>query len=330
MTETEIKDKPEEKKKTTDIESIVNKSRAEIERVMTDKYPEIKHGEGKKLRGCLSVIISDCFGGNHQKAVDYGAAIEFIHNGSLVHDDILDEHNMRRGKPTAVITEGIKKALLTGDIMFTNAIKMGAEAGSEEARTVAKAMEGTLKGALKEMSLTNVLDDMLLGRLEDDLYYKIIDLKTATLFGCSAQFGMLSFTNKPNWVEDAYKYGLFVGRAYQIADDLVDIVHMADGKKQIIPVTVIPMIPAILKYHKNFLKTLPFKAMVGRIGLNTIMDSISEIDLTDKMLNEIKSELKQADLFIEDYSESIKEGCVLKQYPRFAINKMLEEVGEKI
>lgn len=320
----------EEKKENITIESVVNNAKKEIVKVMEDQYPEMKHGDGKKLRGSLAVIISDCFGGDHKKAVNYGAAIEFIHSGSLVHDDVLDGHDTRRGKPTAVITEGIKKALLTGDIMFTNAIKMGAEAGSEEARTVAKAMEGTLKGAIKEMSLSNILDDVLLGNLEDGLYFKIIDLKTATLFGCSAQFGMLSFTDKKSWVSDAYSYGLYVGRAYQIADDLVDIVHMAEGTKKIIPVTVIPMIPAIVKYQKDFLKTLPFKAMVGRIGLNTIMDSISELDITDKMLNEIKAELKQADAFVEDYGSSIKEGCVLKQYPKFAINKMLEEIGEKI
>ncbi len=320
----------QEDNKKPDIDRILNASKEEIEKVMSEQYPEASHSGGKKLRGSLAVLVSDCFGGNHKKAVNYGAAIEFIHNGSLVHDDILDGHETRRGKPTQIITDGIKKALLTGDLYFTNAIKLGAEAGSEEARTVAKAMEGTLKGAIKEMSLSNVLDDVLLGNLEDGLYFKIIDLKTATLFGCSAQFGMLSYTDKKNWVSDAYSYGLYVGRAYQIADDLVDIVHMAEGTKKIIPVTVIPMIPAIVKYQKDFLKTLPFKAMIGRIGLNTIMDSISELDITDKMLNEIKSELKQADLFIEDYSESIKEGCVLKQYPKFAINKMLEEVGEHI
>ncbi|MCZ7404264.1 MAG: polyprenyl synthetase family protein [Candidatus Methanoperedens sp.] len=325
---TEPKEKKEEK--IANIEFKVRDAKNEIVKVMEEQYPEVKHSDGKKLRGSLAVIMSDCFGGDHKKAVNYGAAIEFIHSGSLVHDDVLDSHETRRGKPTAVITEGIKKALLTGDIMFTNAIKMGAEAGSEEARTVAKAMEGTLKGAIKEMSLSNILDDMLLGKLEDDLYYKIIDLKTATLFGCSAQFGMLSYTDKKTWISDAYSYGLYVGRAYQIADDLVDIVNMAEGKKKIIPVTVVPMIPAILKYQKDFLKTLPFKAMVGRIGLSTIMDSITELDLTDKMISEIKSELKQAESFVDDYGEAIKDDCVLKQYPKFAINKMLEEIGESI
>lgn len=312
------------------ISSIIDKARLEIEKEMSVQYPDIKHDEGKKLRGSLAVIVSDCLGGDHEKAVKYGSAVEFVHQGSIIHDDILDEHVSRRNKPSRIITDGIKKALLTGDIMFTKAISIGAHGGSEEAKSVAKAMESVLRGAIKEASIDNLLDDILTGRVEDELYYKIIDMKTAALFACSAQFGAMSFTDKKDITEDFFEYGLLVGEAYQIADDLVDIVNMADGKKDINPINVIPIIPAIIKYNKNFIKTFPFKALSGRIGLSTIMDGFSEMDISEKMTEDIKDKIKQADTVISPYIESTKEQCLLREYSKFAVNKMLDEIGEKL
>lgn len=321
--------KDEKKDIRTPIEMAIDSARVEIEKAMTDTYPGISY-EGKKLRGALSVIVSDCFSGDHEKAVKYGAAVEFVHQGSIYHDDVLDEHMTRRGRPSMMIAEGIKKALLMGDIMFSSAMSMAADGGSEEAKAIAKAMSITLKGVMEEVSVPNAIDIILTGKVEADLYYKIIDMKTAALFATSAKFGIMSFTDKQDWIDSMFAWGQYVGRAYQIADDLVDIDGLSTGKVEASPAKIAPIVPAIVKYNSDILKRAPFQLLRGNVGLDTLLGGITELNMTEKMITDIKTQLKQADLILEDYGSAIKDKCVLKQYPIFAINKMLEEIGEKI
>ena len=318
------------------IESIVSGAKDDIEASMEKTYPTIGNTGGKKLRGALSVIICREFGGDVEKAIRYGTAIEFIHQGSLFHDDVLDEHDERRGKPSSLVTEGIKKAVMAGDLMFTNALKIGAESGTEEALAVVDTMQSMLEGAIEEMSLPDVIDKIATGDIEDDIYYRIIDMKTAVLFACAARFGAMSFTDDKECADKLMNYGMLVGEAYQIADDMVDIIKMAEESVDITPMTVIPIIPAIIKYNKVTVKSLPFKLLAGKIkppksrlissnlldGLgvvSSLMDEIGDIDVTEKMMRDIRSKLNEA-------SECIPSSNVLRAYSEYAINQMLSEV----
>ncbi|MDO9556065.1 MAG: polyprenyl synthetase family protein, partial [Coriobacteriia bacterium] len=303
--------------------------KSEIEAVMALTYNDASRDGGKKLRGALTVIISDCLSGDHEKAVKYGAAVEFIHQGSIVHDDILDEHDERRGKPTHVITDGIKRALLMGDMCFIQAIKIGANGGSDEAKAVALALETVLGGAMKEASIGDSIDELIYGKVEDNIYYKIIDSKTAALFGCAAQFGAMSSTPDEKARKDFFDYGMLIGRCYQIADDMTDLYKMASGDTEITPMTVIPIIPALLKYNKNMIKRLPFKMLMGKVDIVSMaMDGISDIDISGKMLADIREKMKEASEITSRYT--FADNCYINQYPMFAINKILGEVGEKL
>jgi len=322
------------------IGSMISDAKSDIEASMKELYPAMGSVGGKKLRGSLAVIIANEFGGDKTKALRYGSAVEFIHAGSLFHDDILDEHSERRGSPTSFITEGIKKAVMSGDLMFTEALRIGAESGTEEAIAIVDTMQSMLTGAIEEMSIPDSIDKIMSGELEDDIYYRIIDMKTAVLFACAARFGAMTFTDDKECADRFMNYGMLVGEAYQIADDMVDIVKLAEETEDITPMSVLPIIPAIVKYNKGTIKSLPFKLLAGKIKpskgkiissnlldslgvISSIVDEIGDIDVTGKMMDDIRSKLKEA-------SECIPASKALTEYSEYAIRQMLSEVGMKL
>lgn len=322
------------------IENVISGAKDEIEASIKELYPSIGRIGGKKLRGSLTVIIGREFSGDIEKAIKYGCAVEFIHQGSLFHDDILDEHEERRGSPTSFVTDGIKKAVMAGDLMFTNALKIGAESGTEEALAVVDTMQSMLTGAIEEMSMPDIIDKIMAGEVEDDIYYRIVDMKTAVLFACAARFGAMSFTSDKKCADRFMDYGMLVGEAYQIADDLVDIIKMAEETEDITPMSVIPIIPAIVKYNKGTIKSLPFKLLTGKIKpskgkiissnlldsmsvISSIIEEIGDIDVTGRMMEDIHNKLKEA-------GECVPESSILDEYAEYAINQMLSEVGMEL
>lgn len=322
------------------IEDVIPNAKNDIEASIKELYPSIGSIGGKKLRGSLTVIIGREFSGDIEKAIKYGCAVEFIHQGSLFHDDILDEHEERRGSPTSFVTDGIKRAVMAGDLMFTNALKIGAESGTEEALAVVDTMQSMLTGAIEEMSMPDIIDKIMAGEVEDDIYYRIIDMKTAVLFACAARFGAMSFTDDKECADRFMNYGMLVGEAYQIADDMVDIIKMADESADITPMNVLPIIPAVIKYNKSTIKSLPFKLLAGKIKpskgkilssnlldgmgvISSLVDEIGDIDVTGKMMEDIHAKLKEA-------SECVPESTILDEYAKYAIGQMLSEVGMEL
>lgn len=332
-----------------DIEKSIEESKELIKNEMSEHFTRTDI-DGKLLRGSLTVLVAKSLNGVIDKAIKSGAAVEFIHQGSLVHDNILDEHVERRGKPTEVITMGIKKALFIGDLMFTNAIKIGAESGSDEAKAVATAMGNVLKGAIEEMSIDDAIKKVLNGEVESDLYYRIIDLKTAALFSCAAQFGGMSVENySPELISKLTKYGILVGEAYQIADDYVDMNKMASGDLDVTPLTVLPIIPAFLRYNGSELKRVPLQMFMGKfkpmgsaikslmsLDFSAISGGISEaeelfaiaekFDISQKMLDDMKSKVNEAQKIIS----SIDSTGDLSKFASYAVDAQLKEINERL
>lgn len=290
---------------------------------------------GKKLRGNLTMLVARALGGDQDIALDYAAAIEFIHAGSLEHDDVLDGHEERRGKPTHAFLEGIQKAILTGDIMFCAANRVASEKGNKAAIEVANAMQSTLDGVLKELNLDRIIQDAMFGKLEQDLYKNIIDRKTGTLFSCAAKFGAMSFDENDEIIDIFEQYGMLLGEAYQIADDIVDVVEMSNGKKEVTPINVIGIVPALLNYEGNLIKRLPMMMLRKNFDVTSAFGILSELNIEDKMMDDIHQCLVECDekctcFDDEDVGDRLEYIEMLKAYPVYAINMMLNEIGEKL
>lgn len=191
-------------------------------------YPDLRTAlaGGKRIRGCLLLMICDILGGSLDAALLRSVAVELIHTASLVHDDFIDQHKTRRSLPAIWTFEGARKAVLLGDVIFASAIEMMNELSQEDGLVASRAIAQVSKGAFSER-----LDPLMLageieqGRLDRKIYEEIITLKTGILFGAACRLGAVSAGIDAQLGDDLYQYGIRIGEAYQIADDLQEVKH---------------------------------------------------------------------------------------------------------
>ncbi len=173
-------------------------------------------GPGKRLRPALIFMTA----GVYNDASTYSAlAVEFIHTATLLHDDVVDESRSRRGIETVNHKWNNLVSVLMGDYFFAKAFNMLVKAGSPEIMaSFARATERVSVGELNQVFYTGNFD------ITEDRYLNIIADKTASLFACSAEAGALCAGINGGVREGLKKYGENVGMAFQITDDLLDLI----------------------------------------------------------------------------------------------------------
>jgi len=181
---------------------------------------------GKKIRPTLALLSCQAVGGEIEDAINVATAIELIHTFSLIHDDIMDKDEMRRGEPSVHILWGESMAILAGDILFS------------------KAFESTLKTKINEISYKRVTDALSaiidscikicegqaldIGfeenfNVKEEEYLEMIYKKTAALISAATRSGAIMGGGTPEEVEALGEYGKLIGLAFQIHDDYLDI-----------------------------------------------------------------------------------------------------------
>ena len=183
----------------------------------------IVEGGGKRLRPLLLLLISHNGNGNFEKNVPLAVGIEYIHTASLLHDDVVDEADTRRGKRAAHRVFGNGVAVLTGDYMYATALYLFSKHGTPK-------MIEVVSEAVRKMAEGQVLELKKVGELiDEETYFEIIDGKTGVLFAAAAAVGALASERlKPHW-EKLWRFGLALGRAFQLVDDALD--YEGDSKK---------------------------------------------------------------------------------------------------
>jgi geranylgeranyl pyrophosphate synthase len=163
---------------------------------------------GKRLRPMLVLLCAGPQGG--EGTVRAAAAIELVHMATLVHDDVLDDAPLRRGLPTVAASSGRDRAVSTGDLLFSRAFALLAEAG--EARSVALLADASV--ALARGELAQRHDAFDLG-IDEERYLARCRLKTARLFECACLLGRDD--------EHLREFGSGIGLAFQLLDDVLDV-----------------------------------------------------------------------------------------------------------
>ncbi len=180
--------------------------------------------EGKKIRGCLTCLIGEALGASMNSLLPRAVAVELIQAATLIHDDYVDGDRLRRNKPATWTVEGARRAVLIGDVIFASAISMMSALGREDGAAVAKAIELISRGALRELLDPEQLGALLrAGEGAAGFYAEIIRLKTGILFATACELGAIAADADQTTREAAYRYGIDLGAAYQIADDLTEI-----------------------------------------------------------------------------------------------------------
>jgi octaprenyl-diphosphate synthase len=174
---------------------------------------------GKRLRPSLALLAGGATGAIGPSHFDLAVVVELIHAATLVHDDILDGAEKRRGQPTANAKWGNAISVLLGDCLFAHALKISTGfPNGEVSRRIAHAAADVCSG---EIIQTQRRFDL---KLSVPDYYKIIEMKTAALFGVATELGAFVNEAAPDIISSLKMFGLRLGSAYQIYDDCVDLV----------------------------------------------------------------------------------------------------------
>lgn len=173
--------------------------------------------KGKLMRPILVLLVAKCYGKIQDSTYHLASAVELLHQGSLIHDDVVDESDKRRGKKSANAVYDNKMAVLLGDFIVSMAlIQITATANIKSVDALS-----TLIGTLSEGEITqlNALDNTT---LSEDLYFDIISKKTAILFSsCTSLSALLSGASEQD-IEAFRQFGHVAGLCFQIMDDILD------------------------------------------------------------------------------------------------------------
>lgn len=172
---------------------------------------------GKRLRPIMLLLSAKACGYQGSKQIELAAAVEYFHNATLLHDDVVDESSLRRGRTTANKIWGSKACILIGDFLFTQSFRWVLNSKDIEiADLFAHMAINIARGEIKQLSLKNHADTKI------DDYYEIIRSKTSLLFSIAAESGA-RLGKASIEIRDAFKeYGLRTGNAFQMIDDALD------------------------------------------------------------------------------------------------------------
>ncbi|MEI2265377.1 octaprenyl diphosphate synthase [Erwinia sp. CGal63] len=180
-------------------------------------------GGGKRIRPMIAVLAARALNYTGKQHVTVAALIEFIHTATLLHDDVVDESDMRRGKATANAAFGNAASVLVGDFIYTRAFQMMTSIGSLRVlELMSEAVNVIAEGEVLQLMNCNDPD------ITEESYMRVIYSKTARLFEAAAQSSAILAEASPEQEKALQDYGRYIGTAFQLIDDLLD--YSADGK----------------------------------------------------------------------------------------------------
>lgn len=174
-------------------------------------------GGGKRLRPALLLLAAGAAGSRSEARIELAAVVEFIHTATLLHDDVVDLSELRRGRDTANAQFGNAAAVLVGDFLYSRAFQMMVDGGSMRVMQVlAEATNTIAEGEV--LQLMNCHDP----RVGEHAYLEVIRRKTAKLFEAAARLGAVLAQAPPEMEAGLAEYGMRVGTAFQLIDDVLD------------------------------------------------------------------------------------------------------------
>ncbi len=173
---------------------------------------------GKRYRPLLAQVAAEIGGDPGGGPVAAGVAVELVHLGSLYHDDVIDEAESRRGAVAVNANWSNTVAILAGDFLLARASETAAPLGTEAVSLLARTYADLCEGQIQELQLTGDLEQGL------DGYTRVVRLKTASLIRTSARLGAMAGGAPPGHVEAVSRWAHDVGMAFQITDDVLDLV----------------------------------------------------------------------------------------------------------
>ncbi len=274
----------------------------------------IVNSGGKRLRPLLAVLAARALGYQGEQHVTLATIIEFIHTATLLHDDVVDESMLRRGKETANAVFGNQASVLVGDFLYTRAFQLMVSLGRMRVMQIlADATNVIAEGEV--LQLMNVNDP----ETTEESYMQVIYCKTARLFEAATELAAVLADKDPQTTESLRLYGLHLGTAFQLIDDVLDYQadvnelgknigdDLAEGKP------TLPLIHA-LKHGNSAQQALIREAIVecnGMANLEQIMAALHETNAFGYTRKIAEQEAEKAQLAIAFLPDSPYKSALL-------------------
>ncbi len=172
---------------------------------------------GKRLRPILVLLSARAMGYQGDRHIVLAAIIEFIHTATLLHDDVVDSSELRRGQETANALWGNEASVLVGDFLYSRSFEMMVDVGNMRVMEILASTTNTIAEG-EVLQLLNCHDS----NTTEERYLTVIRYKTAKLFEAASQLGAIITHSNPSLEEAMVRYGMHLGTAFQLVDDLLD------------------------------------------------------------------------------------------------------------
>ena len=176
---------------------------------------------GKRLRPALTLMACDALGGDPHKAVKAAVGLELFHNFTLLHDDVMDNADVRRGKPTVHRKWNANTAILSGDAMLSMSAQYVAQVAPEVLPAANELFHRTAMEIYEGQQYD--MDFEVRNNVTTEEYINMIRLKTSVLIGCACKMGAIIAHAAPEKAQALYETGLYLGLAFQLQDDMLDV-----------------------------------------------------------------------------------------------------------
>lgn len=265
-------------------------------------------GSGKRIRPALYFFSSRIVDYSGEHLLPIAAVCEYVHTASLLHDDVIDNSTLRRGKPTPNSIWGDESAVLVGDLIYSRASELMAETGSLEIVSMfAKAIRLMSDGELLQ------LEHLYNPFMPEDVYYKIIEHKTAVLLAASCRAPAV-LNNQSSEARDALsEFGRCVGYAFQLLDDALDYAGTESmfGKKTLsdlpegkVTLPIILLRTLAKPEEWGTVESLIHSEEISETGMLKILELVNHYDTAGKTLEEAEKWTERALKALHQFPES--------------------------
>ncbi len=287
-----------------DFIQLFNESLTHTDNLLGSVLTHIRQRGGKRMRPILILLTAKNFGKVSQVTQNAAIGLELLHTASLVHDDVVDESSERRGQASVNATYDNKVAVLVGDYILSTALLKVSLTDNQKIIQLLAELGRTL-AAGEILQLSNIQNQ----EFSEDVYYQIINNKTAALFEACAKIGALSAGASEEEIVAAAKFGQNIGMIFQIRDDIFDYFDSKEigkptGNDMVEGKLTLPVIYALNNSSYESMNTLARKVKAGTINSDEIAVLVEftkqqgGIEYAERRMEEIAVESR---VFIDQY-----------------------------
>jgi len=284
---------------------------------------------GKRIRPALVILACDMFTGEVAAALIPAVAIEVFHNFTLLHDDIMDRSERRRGKPTVHVKYNENVAILSGDVMSILSSRLMNQAPGVVLNVVQDVFTLTAMQVCEGQQMDMNFEELL--SVSEEEYLTMIELKTAVLIAASLKIGAILGGSSQRDAEDLYEFGRNLGIAFQLQDDLLDTygdplvmgknqgTDIVDNKKTILVIQALEAASATQKEELiRWLKEVDFDPKQKIKAVTAIFDSLNVKKVTEKR---VRDYYQQALTNLENLNRPEEGKIELYNFASFLMNR---------